>query len=90
MDLQHTNKAKRITEGGVSKKKDTKARNYYSACHDCNIKQGGVTPKNQMAVTCSMGTCPYCKRKEQTLIPWVDYDWPKDKTLTAHARAQRD
>ena len=68
----------------------SKERKHYSACDDCNKKQGGVTPKEEKCITVSIGTCPYCKRENQTLIPWVDYDWPKDIALTAHARAQRD
>ncbi len=46
-------------------------------CHACQMKRGGETPKNQGPITVSKGKCSMCKKDKQTLIPNMDYNWPK-------------
>jgi len=45
-------------------------------CHECQVKRGGVFPKNQMGITVMEGVCSGCGEKK-TLIPNNDYHWPK-------------
>jgi hypothetical protein len=63
---------------------------YYSACKDCWEKRGGWLPGNGNSITVSMGDCPYCKTKEATLIPWVDFNWPDDGMKDIRAKLWRD
>lgn len=45
----------------------------YNMCWDCAKKYGGEFKGG--CVTCTMGTCEYCKEPDKTLIPWVDFKW---------------
>lgn len=46
-------------------------------CHACILKLGGRVPKDgQRAITVHGGVCAYCS-KTGTIIPFIDYDWPK-------------
>ena len=47
-------------------------------CHECQVKLGAKTPKwGHRGITVMVGECPECGKKEATLVPNVDYDWPK-------------
>lgn len=61
---------------------------HYWACARCWEARGGVFPEGH---TCTMthGECPYCKLPA-TLIPWVDFNWPKDKSNDRKAKVLRD
>lgn len=48
-------------------------------CHDCQIERGGRVPKfGHMGITVTKGECRLCNKKDVTLIPNGDYDWPKE------------
>jgi hypothetical protein len=53
---------------------------------------GAVMPPGSGTVT--LDTCKYCDGKKQKpgapVIPWVDFDWPKDAKATITARMNRD
>ena len=66
----------------------TKFKHYYM-CGECAVKMGGVFPEGHCC-TVTIDTCPYCKTENVTCIPYVDFDWPKDKKLNKHAKANRD
>lgn len=68
--------------------KKTKIEHYW-LCAKCAEKKGGVFPEGHVC-TCSSGECPYCKTKGVTLIPYVDFNWPKDPKLDRHSRINRD
>lgn len=64
-----------------------KIKKHYWACADCLSRAGG---KDTGGVgTVMMGECKHCELPA-TLIPWVDYDWPKDKTSDRVAKVSRD
>ena len=50
---------------------------------------GGKWPKGHCA-TVMNGQCKYCKIKSITIIPWVDFNWPKDLRTTTIAKMNRD
>lgn len=54
-------------------------RYHYYLCYKCAKKYGGKMPKKHVC-TVSEGPCPHCKKDKTTLIPWVDFDWPKINT----------
>jgi len=53
---------------------------HYSMCFKCAAKQGGKMPKGHVC-TVTFGKCLYCKTKDVTLIPWVDFDWQGRRTV---------
>lgn len=62
---------------------------HYWMCLDCAKAKGGV--ETEGCCTVIRGTCEYCELPiEQTLIPWVDFDWPADNNATKRARLARD
>jgi len=61
---------------------------HYWLCHSCATEQGGVWPENHCC-TVIHGKCPYCG-KEDTIIPYVDFNWPKDKETDKIAKQNRD
>lgn len=76
-----------------TKKKSSKAGfPHYWICAVCALDRGGVFPDGHVC-TVVRDKCKYCKGKKQlsnVVIPWVDFDWPKDKILTKIARSGRD
>lgn len=62
---------------------------HYWLCYVCADKKGGVWSKGHVA-TAHLGECPYCKKKETTLVPWVDFNWMGNKEATAFAERNRD
>jgi hypothetical protein len=49
---------------------------WYWICDACAVKMGGEWPPNHVC-TATIAKCNYCKsKKEKTVIPWVDYNWP--------------
>jgi hypothetical protein len=66
-----------------------KIKQSYWACDQCMKKAGGIYPEGHIC-TVTYGTCAICQKKDQTLIPWVDYNWPKDKSVDWVARGSRD
>jgi hypothetical protein len=61
---------------------------HYWLCQSCAEAMGGVLPEG--ACTVMRGECRYCKIDGVTLIPWVDFNWPKDKQADAIAKVTRD
>jgi hypothetical protein len=61
----------------------------YWMCQKCANKAGGVFPKGHVC-TVTHGQCKYCSTKDVTLIPWVDFDWPKEKVKDSAAKRGRD
>lgn len=49
----------------------------YFICWDCAKEREGIFPSKHVCTVCT-GKCEYCKKKDVTLIPIVDFDW-KDK-----------
>lgn len=70
----------------INKKKEFP---HYDMCESCAEKMGGYLPKNGNWITVRLGTCQYCNKESQTLIPWVDFNW-KDKRKDAIAKVSRD
>ena len=62
---------------------------HYWLCGDCAKKKGGVWPKGHVA-TSILGKCPYCKKEDESLVPYVDYNWPKDKKRDKISKLGRD
>lgn len=62
---------------------------HYWLCSECARDKGGVFPEGH-ACTVMSGKCPYCDKENVTLIPWVDFDFPKDKKLDKKAKGNRD
>lgn len=62
---------------------------YYDICEVCAREKGGNL-KDADGCTVHAGECGYCKRKDVVLIPWVDFNWPKDKQKDRFAKANRD
>lgn len=62
---------------------------HYWMCMSCGMDMGGVFPEDHTC-TVTRGACPYCKAEKVTLIPWVDFDWPKDESLSRAAKMGRD
>lgn len=62
---------------------------HYWLCEPCAESKGGIFPAGHTC-TVMLGKCPYCKKKQCTLIPWVDFNWPKDKVKDKTAKANRD
>lgn len=62
---------------------------HYWLCGKCAIKKGGIFPKGHVC-TAIQGQCLYCKKKEVTLIPWVDFNWPKNNKKNIRAKINRD
>jgi len=59
-------------------------------CSQCAVKMG-AGPDLKAGITVIKGICEYCKVPiQQYLIPWVDFNWPKDKKLDSIAKANRD
>lgn len=52
---------------------------FYWICDECARSKGGKWPKGHVA-TATSGMCMYCRGENQrlsnTIIPYVDYDWP--------------
>ena len=64
-------------------------RRVYFACENCNKEAGGVFPKGHIC-TVSLGDCELCGAKNVTLIPWVDFNFPKNKQVDSVAKKVRD
>lgn len=62
---------------------------HYWLCSECAESKGGVFPEGHCC-TCIVGECPYCKAKDIMLIPWVDFNWPKDVANDRIAKNNRD
>ncbi len=63
---------------------------HYHMCGDCGIKMGGKLDEDR-AITVIIGICKYCEVPiKQTLIPWVDFNWPKDLKTDRAAKINRD
>lgn len=52
---------------------------HYWICSDCAKEKGGTWPEGHCA-TCSLGDCPYCGKKDVTIIPYVDFNWKDFRT----------
>lgn len=63
-------------------------KKYYRACNECNVKAGGIFPDDHVC-TVTVGECGICGNKG-VLIPWVDYDWPKNERDNIFAKMNRD
>lgn len=61
----------------------------YYACDAC-LQAAGGKPIPGHIFTVSEGTCEVCGAKDVTLIPWVDFSYPKDKKINTIAKANRD
>ena len=61
---------------------------HYYICSECAAENGGTWPDGHCC-TVTEGKCKYCG-EEGTIIPWVDFDWPKDKEIDAIAKRRRD
>lgn len=64
------------------KKKTKLELPHYWICEFCALDKGGTWPKGHCA-TVTFGLCEYCKTKEITIIPIVDFNWP-DRDLSEH------
>lgn len=62
---------------------------HYWLCAQCAEEKGGVMEDDRGITVCA-GDCPYCGDKNVALIPWVDYNWPKDRDLNTRAKTNRD
>lgn len=62
---------------------------HYFMCFECADKMGGIFPEGHVC-TVTEGECPYCHDKNVTLVPWVDFNWPKDKKKDKTAKVSRD
>lgn len=60
----------------------------YWNCQECTEAAGGIFPEDHVC-TVTYGECPVCG-VSSTLIPWVDFDWPKDKANDKKAKLNRD
>lgn len=69
-------------------KKDNGPGTYWM-CNACGEKKGGKVPIGHV-FTAMEGTCSWCGDKKVTLIPWVDFNWPKDKRKNIEANYGRD
>lgn len=57
-------------------------KKHYWACEDCMKKAGG-TAEDLLGATClANAVCGVCNKLAESLIPWVDYDWPKEDSVT--------
>ncbi len=61
----------------------------YWMCADCAEMSGGDFKKGHVC-TMICGECEYCERPHQSLIPWVDFDWPLVPQLQGLALIGRD
>lgn len=68
-------------------KGDFQMREYWK-CKACHEKDGGVAD-DLGACTMILKECPDCGIK-QCLIPWVDFNWPKDGKKDLEAKVGRD
>jgi hypothetical protein len=64
-------------------------KKHYYACGDCLTAAGGVFPAGHIC-TVSAGDCPICGAINVTLIPWVDFNFPKDAKNNYIAKRNRD
>lgn len=62
---------------------------HYWMCSPCAKKMGGVFPNGHVC-TVMEGVCKYCNEARVTLVPWVDFNWPKDNTHDSVAKVTRD
>lgn len=62
---------------------------HYWMCMKCAKKMGGVFPKGHVCTAIS-SECPYCSDENVTCVPWVDFNWPKDKKTDLKAKVSRD
>jgi hypothetical protein len=67
---------------------------HYWMCEHCAFLKGGEFPGGHTC-TATYGECEYCKerghpKKQQILVPWVDFNWPKDKAADRAAKTGRD
>lgn len=61
----------------------------YWLCTPCAIEQGGKPSGD--ACTVIMGKCGHCKSDiDQTLTPWVDFNWKTDSIKDLKAKMGRD
>lgn len=67
-----------------------KIKEAYWLCSTCATENGGVFPDGHVCTVIS-GKCSVCNSGvETTLIPWVDFDWPKSREEDAVAKIARD
>lgn len=62
---------------------------HYWGCKECFESMGGKFPEGHVC-TMTMGKCKYCGIDNLTLIPWVDFDWPKDRQTDLISKVVRD
>jgi len=65
---------------------------HYWICDACAKEKGGVWPKGHQA-TAMEDICPYCRGIKQLtvhIMPWVDFNWPKDIDSDVTAKMNRD
>jgi hypothetical protein len=63
---------------------------HYHMCEDCGKEKGGNLD-GVGCITVIKGICKYCEwPQEQVLIPWIDFNWPKDKATDKFAKLNRD
>lgn len=62
---------------------------HYAHCQTCSENMGGKLPEI-CHITVWSGECPVCKESNVTLIPWVDFNWPKDLESDEIAKLSRD
>lgn len=55
---------------------------HYWACSNCMKRAGGVWIEGHVATAKTNATCGVCGTEGVTTIPWVDYTWPKETSLT--------
>ncbi len=61
----------------------------YWMCSGCALEQGRKHSGD--ACTMIIGKCGHCKVDiEQTLTPWVDFNWKSDKIKDLKAKMGRD
>ncbi len=53
---------------------------HYWICFECAENKGGTWPPGHCA-TVHTGECPYCLKKDVTVIPFVDFDWKDLDTI---------
>ena len=68
---------------------------HYWICQACAKEQGAEIPEGGIrGATGIDGTCEYCAGGQQKmgemLLPWVDYDWPKEYKVNRAAKLLRD
>lgn len=74
--MNDNTKAKKIKKVRMS---EPIYKTHYWLCEPCANKFGGKFPERHI-FTVTVGECKHCHEKDVTLIPWVDFNWPNEKT----------